>query len=314
MSTALVNAARPTVYTTHSRLLSLPYELRLEIYETHLWTYFYDKIYDDTVVDPWIGREAVQFLEVCKQIYEEASPIVFRRMHITGHYYEWKKFLETIGQRNLAKVQHLKIKSSCNPDGQECDGHLEKEESHWPDIFRLFKMCQPQSRLKTLEVYMNPCSGSRNETSPHSLQYTKCHVYNDLAFLKNLSSSFGGVQQIVLSDKFNPLWGSFLRRRLGFVVMRRGVAYQTFVNPNHPCFDIDTRGYEKSIKYDDVYDEVVKEPEPESEPSEVDEDPDAWEQNQPEEWIYDGDEDIDPETFNKESAILAWGDGGEIPE
>ncbi|KAI1205846.1 uncharacterized protein F4807DRAFT_464308 [Annulohypoxylon truncatum] len=273
-----LSVTRPATRSTSSGFFSLPFELRLDIYERYLYPYHHGDIDDATVVSPWSGWEAVRLLEVCKQIYEEASPIVYQKMDISCNLEEWKRFLTKIGPRNIAKIQHLTITYTCSPDYKSpCLGLGAKEEDHWSYILGLFKLAQADSRLKTLILNIFPCHGTwlgTNELCRIPTTFTNCHVYNDLQFLKNLSC-FSDAQEIILKNRFNPLWGAFLRKRPGFIAKRHDGGNITLINLNRFDRVLDLDGYKPSELYDGVYDEVIKE-EPEESDTDSDADDDEW--------------------------------------
>ncbi|KAI1452528.1 hypothetical protein F4805DRAFT_472342 [Annulohypoxylon moriforme] len=83
-SSTITKSATPT---TRCNFFSLPYEIRLDIYERHLYGHYHGFIGDDTMIAPWASSEAITLLEVSKKVYEEASPLVYQSMHnLTSRY------------------------------------------------------------------------------------------------------------------------------------------------------------------------------------------------------------------------------------
>ncbi|KAI2471274.1 hypothetical protein F4781DRAFT_440701 [Annulohypoxylon bovei var. microspora] len=247
--------------------LSLPVELRLDIYERFLYTHHHGDIDDDTVVVPWVGWEAVKLLEVCKQIYEEASPIIYEKMTISCNLEEWRIFLERIGPRNVSKIRDLTITYSCSPDDNlsKCFGSPREKFDIWREILGNFKISQSHSSLRTMTVNICPCQGhpwhveEYGPLSADNFKYTACQVYKDLSFLQHLSH-FSGIRQMVVRGRFDPLWGMFLRKKLGFIVKRSPGGDLELLNSTHPHYNGDLKGYRPSKLLDGFYDEVIEDP------------------------------------------------------
>ncbi|KAI1452527.1 hypothetical protein F4805DRAFT_472341 [Annulohypoxylon moriforme] len=266
MSTTSPTVVQRVTSQPTSRFLALPYELRREIYELYLYSHLHGFIDDGTMVCPWDGWKSIKLLEVCKTIYEEASPIVYQEMSISCNLEQWRDFLTRIGPHNIAKLQRLTINYTCGPDFMgHCYGFPEKQEYEevWADIIRLLKKPLANANLKALNIYVTPCTGCNVDSyhiMPGNVKFTQCRVYKDLEFLKSLSG-LCCVQKMSLGYLFDPLWGSALRRKLGFIALYNGRNVM-LVNPEHKHL-IDWRKHKQSDRYHDVYEQVIEIEEPE---------------------------------------------------
>ncbi|KAI0889567.1 uncharacterized protein GGS22DRAFT_182910 [Annulohypoxylon maeteangense] len=266
--------------------LSLPLELRLEIYEYYLYSSYHGEIDDNSMIIPWDGLEAIRLLEVCKQVYQEASPIVYQKMTINCNLSDWAHFLRKIGPHNISKVRHLIINYSCEVDEEApCFGVRGWNKNPWEDIFELLKATQLSSNLNTLTLNLDTCSGFGKYILPYPpkrIRYTNCRAYKDLRILQHVSQ-FNNLREIILENRVDPLWGIFLRKRLGFISKRHEGWKEILLNPKYHDPKISPRGYTKSERLDDVYDEII-------EPRIYEIDPDA-ESNEP--WVnrVQGDDD-----------------------
>ncbi|KAI1443658.1 hypothetical protein F5Y02DRAFT_197004 [Annulohypoxylon stygium] len=273
MSTSLVT---PTVISSADNtippttagplgFLSLPYEIRYNIFERYLHAEHFDWIDDSFITCAWQHPRAIRLLQVCKTFYNEASPIIYQDMRISCNLKDWVKFLNIIGPHNIAKLRYLTIDYECGAGTNiECNGKHTKEEweedKDWAEIFRLLRTARVHSQLKTLVLNVCPCGGNLNpwyDRREESSMFVHCRIYNDLAFLKDLSY-LDSVREIELRIRFNPLWASFLRRRLGFIELRHGSRSVTMVNPNHDCRYTDLKRYKESERYRGRYEEIVE--------------------------------------------------------
>ncbi|KAI1135049.1 hypothetical protein F5Y05DRAFT_421777 [Hypoxylon sp. FL0543] len=264
-----------------SRLLSLPYELRLDIYERYLNSQYLGAIDEGLMYGGELPSAFVALLLTCRTIYEEVRPILYQKVNISYSLDLWERFFSRIGPHNISLIRDLSICYSCSPDSywEECRG-CEAQEGEpkkiekWLGIFEALKSAQPNLRLERITLYIEPCQGywPYEDESPLSslanrVKHRSCRVYKELELLKTVSQ-FSDVHQIVLKNQFNPLWALFFRHRLGFVLKRGQYGTMTLVNPNHPDYGVNLKNYVPSKSLKGVYDEIAEEP---KQPEEIEE-------------------------------------------
>ncbi|KAI0897126.1 hypothetical protein F4806DRAFT_495636 [Annulohypoxylon nitens] len=242
----------PVAVPTRTHLLSLPYEIRYDIYQRCLY-------------DPWGNMERWNLLKVCKQLYEEISPFFFEEVAIGCSPEECKELLHRMGQRNVAKIRHLTITYSCHRPVPECLEHPhEQKGSNWRPIFQMFRDTRAFSRLETLTVHMTPCFDVRedNDGDLSPLIYNhRCLVYRDLQLLMGLWN-VKDAKTLSLSGEYHPLWATLLLRNSGYIAKRwYDSNHTTLENPNHPKFRFDVRGYTQSDEHERLYHQNPPSPE-----------------------------------------------------
>ncbi|KAI0148273.1 hypothetical protein F4776DRAFT_673514 [Hypoxylon sp. NC0597] len=266
MSSTSLTLTQPLGPTGRSRLLCLPFELRYDIYKTCLYSSYDGEINEHTMCSRGNDSDSTALLLTCKQIYNEARPLIYRKMTVSYSLHRWDHFLNRIGPQNISLIQDLTIYYTCSPIEywQECRGYTSKKgkmmiTNKWLGILEAFHRAQPNLRLKKITMCMGDCGeywprGSNGLLfASHYHKYRKCRIYNELELLKGMSK-FSGVHQIVFQNNCNPLWSMFLRRRLGFILKRAQNGTMTLVNPNHP-HGVDLRNHVPSKLLEGVYDE-----------------------------------------------------------
>ncbi|KAI1373230.1 hypothetical protein F4677DRAFT_448559 [Hypoxylon crocopeplum] len=275
MASSTVDVIQPTTTTRATSFLSLPYDIRLHVYNLIILGDWYGPpdeftVYEEFVMqDHWIW-DKFQFLHICKQIYDETSPILFRKWHIDNSLYSWIKFLRVIGPRNISHIRELlfsfECRGNCHHRGVASEEWIEYRR-RVTEILEIFREARLDLNLKRLVVYMTKCSGYTPISDGYiSEEYARscgivvqpCQAYKDLTFLKSISE-FRNTAEIEIYDHFDPLWGMILHQKLGFILKRQAMSI-TLVNPNHPNHAVDLRGYEPSKVLKGVYDKNWESP------------------------------------------------------
>ncbi|KAI0010461.1 hypothetical protein F4779DRAFT_577638 [Xylariaceae sp. FL0662B] len=241
--------------TTHNRhLLSLPYEIKVEIYKYILYPSESptDDQNFDTTSPPASG--VVDFLSVCRQIHDEATPLLYKKITISPPLNYWVNFFERIGPRNTGLIQNLTIQYAL-PKSDWLDS-LSSTRTHAEKWRRILGSLARQNKVDTIRV----------EIAADERTYTRNEIYVDLTFLKHLSR-LSNVREIELKGPFNPFWGLFLHQRLGFIVQRYQpwvtwcrrwvLSHWMLIKPEQLDLD-DLRGFVKAKLIDGVYDEETR--------------------------------------------------------
>ncbi|KAI0837796.1 hypothetical protein F5Y06DRAFT_287648 [Hypoxylon sp. FL0890] len=319
-----MSSSSPTLNQTpanmgYSRLLSLPFELRLDIYERYLYSEQFGAIDEGLMCLTESESPSTALLLTCKQIYEEARPLLYQKVTISYSLDIWERFFDRIGPYNISLIRDLTIYYSCCPSDywREChgckpeDGEPKKIDK-WLPIFNALHRAKPNLRLKTITLYVDPCEGywpGESETDLSFLlnnkRYRDCRIYQELGLLK-MVSQLSSVHQIVLKNKFNPLWGMFFRHRLGFILKRGQHGQMTLVNPNHPLYRVDLRNYEPSKFLKGVYDEIPEKPKESEAPKEPGEPEESEESEEPEEPEEREEAEMDLDTAGFMNMLASW--------
>ncbi|OTA98555.1 hypothetical protein M426DRAFT_17301 [Hypoxylon sp. CI-4A] len=301
MSSSIVSMAESSNPNRNNRLLTLPAELRLEIWGLVIGVGITNRfVAEKRCKDVRESTEPfMQMLHVCKQMHDEVAQLLYSTVSIDCDNHDlrcWEKFFEKIGPHGISFIRELYIYHDCSPDswwepwlGCQCI-ELDPTDRH-TRIFEMFK--KSDLNIEKLTVCMEPCYGfepwypfdhhpsqwigwdkhidasrHRDGTPAGQLEYTKCDIYNDLPFLKQVMglASRSKVLSEIKLDGCNPLWVSTLRRKLGWIV-KRDLWFpfgpnerSTIVNPSHPYFGIDLRNFAPSKHHEAVYDELPPEP------------------------------------------------------
>ncbi|KAI0149677.1 hypothetical protein F4776DRAFT_602759 [Hypoxylon sp. NC0597] len=263
---------------TRSSLLSLPPELRIEIYRQCISEIFGVFHFEDGLEDDiypgasWTKPMAI--LRVCKQLHQEVAPMIYKRVKIYRSIDGWIKFFNKIGPRHGALIQDLTIIYRCGEKNfrkwYECHGLKCSlgENDRYEELFE--SMANANVKPQCLRIDITPCGGYSLVAGKQTVfGYSTCQVYMDLKFLGLLSRCFGNLQRIHLEGNFDTLWAFALRRRLGFIlkcnyrlpyedeILRTmHVGKWILINPNflNPATDLD--GYTPSKSVSGVYTKI----------------------------------------------------------
>ncbi|KAI1774514.1 hypothetical protein F4818DRAFT_418121 [Hypoxylon cercidicola] len=263
-SSPTMRAARPAA---PSRLLTLPLELRLNIYEeVIIGSAGSLHLYSGVITEHSRNlrrlsyrtsvplRFPINLLLTCEQIHSEVASIVYRRVIITISTFSfpmWFVFFCHIGPRYGALIQDLKI--AC------------------PLLHFLLHF--QRRNIKRWDRLFDSLSYAK--VSPTSLKLEVGHIeHYDFQLLpgislvpifKNLPRCFENIQRLELQGLFESLWGFYLRKRFGFVIKRyRPMTTQDGLPVNyrweliHPTFfdpGVDLRHFSPSGSIEGIYDE-----------------------------------------------------------
>ncbi|KAL7620177.1 hypothetical protein AAE478_009170 [Parahypoxylon ruwenzoriense] len=241
---------------TQSSLLALPLELRLMIYRGVLEN---------------IIREGI----VCKQVYFETAPLVYRAVYIANRFNRWLDFFQRIGPYNSGLIRFLRVFNHCwlTPCRDEDRDGFKTRGERWKRLFESVRLTCPNIQrlevcisccdkdvipIPTYNPYYNPFesfnSNKLREIEPEDYsQFDECFTYKDLAFVKEVSY-FRNIPEIRIMCDFNPLWGFFLHQKLGFILIREDWQSWRLFNPNYFQPDVNLTGCNPSPAIKGVYD------------------------------------------------------------
>ncbi|KAI4861667.1 hypothetical protein F4820DRAFT_464489 [Hypoxylon rubiginosum] len=213
--------------STGPTLLNIPVELRLEIYDYLLHN---DRGTNYITADvpckaQWTGEwdgqctgdehNILSLLLVCRQFHREIAPLVYRAVAIGQNGFEptmWQEFFHTIGPTNISYIKDLAITYHCSMDlGYFQYGyghpHLSTSADLWWALFETMHELgvQPKRVFVNVEKCDYLCAPSSG----------RCKTWVTMDFLKSLSWLLDGVDRVVLSGEFNPLWAYGLKARFG---------------------------------------------------------------------------------------------------
>ncbi|KAL7629716.1 hypothetical protein AAE478_001239 [Parahypoxylon ruwenzoriense] len=275
----------------NSHLLLLPYELRRNIWHRVLHSDKLVTINDEHARGIYRPRfSAIRLLRTCKQIHAETAPIVYRKMEVYGGFDHWVGFFHKIGTRNLSLVRDLSLHYGCNRNTPShiCLGSCCDFFGSWSILFKELMEAKPGLRSLTLPLFPCDCAWAclsamqhvyfasevfQDESSPfHPLQISslvnkeiKFPINNDLLIFKSIVNLCrrSNVAKIVMTGDFNPLWGHFLHKKLGFISKRSSSGDTntwTLADPDG-LYTLDLKGYALSRRHKDIYDKVKEESE-----------------------------------------------------
>ncbi|KAI0837075.1 hypothetical protein F5Y06DRAFT_91551 [Hypoxylon sp. FL0890] len=228
-------------------LLSIPLELRLEIYKevsSKLNSIIVRGIHDwNNCRNDNDWPKPISLFQVCKQIHFELVATIYRKVEISYPFNRWidcwTDFFHKIGPRNGAFIQDITIGYFCHRDLYD-HGKCFRDESHmyehdrYEDLFK--SLAYANVKPHRLKLDIRPCIGIPSQfftERDYGHDYARCQVYKDLRFLSHLSIWFGKIQEISLNGRFNPLWAFALRQRLGFIIKREYPSEPIFSYPSY---------------------------------------------------------------------------------
>ncbi|KAI1077837.1 hypothetical protein F5B20DRAFT_592581 [Whalleya microplaca] len=218
-----------------SRLLTLPIEVRLQIYG-----YIVDspKSYERGK-SPGSSAFFVGLLCVCRQIHAEVTPLIYKTITIDRPLDHWSQFLHQIGPHNVSMIRNLTI--------------------YYPS----FEPSESLQVLQSLTRQNNNIQTLKVEVEGSEIDQPLNMILLDLKFLSYISR-LRNAQEIELIGAFNPLWGFFLHQRLGFILRRGNLgrawgpswqwSHWRLINPAHLCTE-DLADCIKHLSLDGVYDQ-----------------------------------------------------------
>ncbi|KAI8959229.1 hypothetical protein F5Y11DRAFT_350744 [Daldinia sp. FL1419] len=192
MQLSIQGTVLPVPSDNRGHFTSLPYDVRLRIYEI----IFEDFVLDSSVVLGLKEKlsdklEQYSLLHTCRQTRNDVIPLFFNKLYINSSHPDWYKFLDVMGPDKLSFVQRLIITYKCRssykhladsdpPDwgvgsayhddkvcnGSGCREPSLKEHDEWADIFKCLKEARPS--LQLLGVLVKPCIC--NDTFPEPLE------------------------------------------------------------------------------------------------------------------------------------------------
>ncbi|KAI2622429.1 hypothetical protein GGR54DRAFT_646769 [Hypoxylon sp. NC1633] len=277
---------RRSPFAPQPHILRIPVELRLMIYK---------EIFED-VVERGIGLypfdglffpdfNDIRLLEVCKQIRTELAPIIYNKVEIGSARREannWARIFSLIAPHNTSLFTEFTFDyrfhagSSFLPHPNE----ISEEKDKWQKLHSHLAHADLAPRLVT--IYMTPCQGcscwaqqlGQSKINPANcwenpavgFEYTDCFIYQDLKFLKFVTSCFAKAERIEFWGAVDPLWLLFIRRKLGFIVLRdpdyeygqyqeeESLRACVLINPKVFNPDRDLKGYIRAGSMEGVYD------------------------------------------------------------
>ncbi|XXH01697.1 Altered inheritance of mitochondria protein 24, mitochondrial [Hypoxylon texense] len=220
---AMAPITRPTQLT----LLTLPYEIRLQIYEYLLHDEYGPHCITADVPYRvnWSGYECnlLSLLLVCRQFHNEIAPLVYRRVRVGDDGFEpsmWIDFFRMIGPTNASYIKDLVITYHCERDHSYFQTgygfhHLSTSAELWRALLDTMYEAWVQPRRITLLV--ESCYSALG-----LMAFERCNTWKDLDFLRSFTWLFGRVEEVTIGGDFNPLWVYALKARFGLRVTCRG--------------------------------------------------------------------------------------------
>ncbi|XXH01698.1 hypothetical protein Hte_008059 [Hypoxylon texense] len=205
--------------STRSTLLSLPIELRMEIFDYLLHCNRINCITDDVPYRvEWSGHEhrILPLLLVCRQFHQEIAPRVYRALIFGQNDFDptlWRDFFRMIGPTNASYIKYFAIHYHCEGYAAHsgysfypCFEFPWNSADLWRVVFEA--MWEAGARPKRVYVDVGDCW-------LFPISSDRCNPLKDLYFLKCLSWLFDRIEQIALSGNVDPLWGYALKARFG---------------------------------------------------------------------------------------------------
>ncbi|XXG99592.1 hypothetical protein Hte_005932 [Hypoxylon texense] len=246
---ALVTSSPRTTF------LSLPLEIRLEVYENLIDNEIFGRpilrANDDGTSVEWDGYGRIYtplpMLLVCRQFRADFAPIVYKSLEMGGdgtvEFGMWRDFFRMIGPTNASYIQDVRIYYTCRLDPGStllwhgCPYYWTSADL-WAAI--LEEMYEAGVRPKRVHVDVTCCHGccapppgtwpdyeevfygSDDQLYEFYRPHESCGAYTNLEFLRALSKLLGRVERVAFTGDFNPLWPSSLKARFGLETACRG--------------------------------------------------------------------------------------------
>ncbi|KAI1463194.1 uncharacterized protein F4812DRAFT_464047 [Daldinia caldariorum] len=166
MDMTSIESLAPTVKKANSSpkvsFFSLALELRQMIYEEVYdvwWEYgIWAEDGDSGIYHSHSGFPNVRLNEVCRQMYQDVTPYIYKKVSISDYFDDWDRFFTSIGAHNISNIRNLTLHYSCSMRYKKgtwepqylCYGLDENklEYDRWETIF----WCLSQANLKAKSV------------------------------------------------------------------------------------------------------------------------------------------------------------------
>ncbi|KKZ63919.1 hypothetical protein EMCG_01777 [[Emmonsia] crescens] len=201
----------------------LPYELRHQIYKASLIT--------NHPIDPH-NRQQISFspsiLATCKQIHEEAAPILYGENKFILQNLPWDtEWLDDIGPHNVSLLRRVQLFVDAGPITMTEFGGVVMEGEEQRLRFLLRRLARDAKGLRHLHVYWAGIDEKNNEC------YDECDEDGygmqprwgwggDRRFMLELGK-VRGLRELVLDGAFEMSWMAYLRKQMGNEVTVRRV-------------------------------------------------------------------------------------------
>lgn len=339
MPSSTISTIQSAPSVNGSYFLSLPYDIRLRIYEIIYYRFelqdFLIKYWSD--FDYHHPEKRTALLHTCRQTRNEVLPIFFRKVCIGDFREYWCKFLQLMGPQNISFVKNLTIEYLCTPDSElsafnsheygyeeTCNGWYSKkslkEDDRWANVFEYFKEARPT--LQLLAIHLQPCAGYDDGWRPmdeeeqelkdmirrrmtNRRRHRRCRVFKDMNIQKHILF-FSNARKILLYGQFNPLLSLLLHREHGSIVKRSSNRKNSkndycYLENLNPEYLVNLENFTESEKMKGVYYENVEEKPQEKKASSEFEEPDPELEWKPE---SEGEEEQSEPESEMESAKL----------
>ncbi|KAI1207049.1 uncharacterized protein F4807DRAFT_469809 [Annulohypoxylon truncatum] len=280
---------RPLPFCRRCRFLSIPFEIRLIIYEFVFRGELYD-LFPDHIAHPekynlshfmdeppkdW--TTPLQLLLVCKQIHNEVAACFYKNISLEYDLDRWISALNMIGPRYGALIKQVEIVHEC------CERHrrigddgavwncLDSSSEH-KKYSRLFEclasnnVCPGYLKIRSYTFIAEDNDNTaaiNNGLDPEQNEHSHHEPYHDQKFINQLSSLCKNIRRIEFDGLFNPLWALALSKNFNFLIklehpfenidaVEPSSAW-TLINPKSVDLSAEFRGYEPLASNSQVY-------------------------------------------------------------
>jgi hypothetical protein len=103
---------------------------------------------------PYLPKENFGLLYTSRQIYQEASAILYESVHVGSDPIRVWNFLDFIGQTRIQQIQNLGLYYHC-ADQCRSSQHYGAGSLDWMPVFEL--LCSSGASMRSVDVYYWPC-------------------------------------------------------------------------------------------------------------------------------------------------------------